>query len=419
MSRREYDRILASLRAVGLIKPLVVYPDGDEYVILDGVQRYRALLEMGVEVVPCLVGGQREAFTGNRMVNRVSPIQERRMIERSLEELDPAAIGAALGIAHIGYRLKGTLLKRLHPDVAAAFDQGQLTRACATELTHVKPQRQREPAGEGGTPWASGRGSTSSARSCGGTPPGCRWCRSAPTAGFAPDRARARHPWPPSRILTVIRSLARRRTPLTAAELRHRHGYLVAAARRSFGSWAVAVVAAGVDPQRLRPPRLWSRERLVEAILTRALQGEPLGRRSVQTRSLAEAAAREFGSWAAALRAAGLDPDRYLNVPLGGGRRKVAPASGRTDRRPRRPGRRSPLSDAEVLAAVAARVHQRRPMTAAAARVEDRRVYRAAIRRFGTWADAVLAAASAAVTLPDGGDAGPADRSQGGPPVPA
>ncbi len=144
VSRREYDRILASLRAVGLIEPLVVYPDGDDYVILDGVQRYRALLEMGVELVPCLVGGQREAFTGNRMVNRVSPIQERRMIERSLEELDPAAIGAALGIAHIGYRLKGTLLKRLHPDVAAAFDRGQLTRACATELTHVKPQRQRE-----------------------------------------------------------------------------------------------------------------------------------------------------------------------------------------------------------------------------------------------------------------------------------
>ena len=139
----------------------------------------------------------------------------------------------------------------------------------------------------------------------------------------------------------------------------------------------------------------------------------------MQPRSLAEAATREFGSWAAALRAAGLDPDQYLNVPPGGGRQQVAPASGRTVRRPSRPGRRSPLSDAEVLAAVAARVHQRRPMTAAAARVEDRRVYRAAIRRFGTWADAVRASASAAETLPDGGDAGPADRSQGGPPVPA
>ncbi len=143
------------------------------------------------------------------------------------------------------------------------------------------------------------------------------WPNAVAAAGLAPDRARARHPWPPSRILTVIRSLARRRTPLTAAELRHRHGYLVAAARRSFGSWAVAVVAAGVDPQRLRPPRLWTRERLVEAILTRALRGEPLGRRGVQPRSLAEAAAREFGSWAAALRAAGLEPDQYLNGPPG------------------------------------------------------------------------------------------------------
>ena len=75
-----------------------------------------------------LDGGQREAFTGNRRVNRVPPIQERRRIERSLAELDPAAIGAAPGVARLGYRLKGTLLRRLHPDVAAAFDQGQLTR---------------------------------------------------------------------------------------------------------------------------------------------------------------------------------------------------------------------------------------------------------------------------------------------------
>ena len=242
------------------------------------------------------------------------------------------------------------------------------------------------------------------------------WPNAVAAAGFAPDRARARHPWPPSRILTVIRSLARRRTPLTAAELRHRHGYLVAAARRSFGSWAVAVVAAGVDPQRLRPPRLWTRERLVEAILTRALRGEPLARRSVQPRSLAEAAAREFGSWATALRVAGLEPDQYLNGPPGSPAARPGRSQSRLGRAreggkqgPAVPGRRPPPSDAEVLVAVAARGRQRRPMTAAAARVEDCRVYRAAVRRFGTWADAVLAATSAspAEAGSDGADGGP------------
>lgn len=144
VSKREYDRIMASLKAIGLIEPLVVYPEGEDFVILDGVQRYRALLELGVEIVPCILGKQREAFTGNRMVNRVSPVQEHRMIQKSLEELDEQTIADALGLASIAHRLKKTLLKQLHADAAAAFDQGKITRTCAKELTHVKPQRQQE-----------------------------------------------------------------------------------------------------------------------------------------------------------------------------------------------------------------------------------------------------------------------------------
>jgi ParB-like chromosome segregation protein Spo0J len=144
VTKREYQRILASLKATGLIEPLVVYPEGEDFVILDGVQRYRALLEMGVEIVPCILGKKREAFTGNRMVNRVSPVQENRMIEKSLEELDEQTIADALGLGGISHRLRKTLLKQLHPDVAAAFDQGKITRTCAKEMTHLKPQRQKE-----------------------------------------------------------------------------------------------------------------------------------------------------------------------------------------------------------------------------------------------------------------------------------
>lgn len=144
ITKREYDRIVASIRAVGLIEPLVIYPEGDDYVILDGAQCYRALLELGVEVVPCILGKQREAFTGNRMVNRVSPVQEHRMIEKSLGEVDEEAIAEALGISGLGHRLKKTLLKQLAPEVAAAFDAGKINRVCAKEFTHVKPHRQKE-----------------------------------------------------------------------------------------------------------------------------------------------------------------------------------------------------------------------------------------------------------------------------------
>jgi ParB family chromosome partitioning protein len=141
---QDYERIVASIRAIGLIEPLIVYPEDDEFVITEGVQRCRALTDLGVEVAPCIIGPRREAFTGNRMVNRVSPLQEHRMIEKSLEELDESTIAKALGLSGISHRVKRTLLKQLSPDVATAFDQGAITKSCALELTFVKPERQDE-----------------------------------------------------------------------------------------------------------------------------------------------------------------------------------------------------------------------------------------------------------------------------------
>jgi len=78
------------------------------------------------------------------MVNRLSPLQESRMIKKSLDELDEKTIAAALGIAHIAHRLNATLLKQLHPAIAAAFDAETINKACVLELTYVTPKRQEE-----------------------------------------------------------------------------------------------------------------------------------------------------------------------------------------------------------------------------------------------------------------------------------
>lgn len=144
VSKKYCKRIEASLRAVGLIEPLIVYRQGDNYEILDGCLRYRILLEMGIESVPCLLGHEREAFTGNRMVNQLSASQEMRMLRKSLEELDEKTIANALGIAGIGHRLNLSLLKKLDPAVVKAFEAGKVNLQCAKELTHVKNERQAE-----------------------------------------------------------------------------------------------------------------------------------------------------------------------------------------------------------------------------------------------------------------------------------
>jgi hypothetical protein len=144
VSKKYLQRIEASLRAVGLIDPFVVFRQGDSYEILDGGLRYPMLLEMGVETVPCIVANQREAFTPNRMVNQLTASQEMRMLRKSLEELDESTIASALGISGISHRLNAGLLKRLDPSVAKAFEAGKLSLQSAKELALVKPERQAE-----------------------------------------------------------------------------------------------------------------------------------------------------------------------------------------------------------------------------------------------------------------------------------
>ena len=141
---KSIKRIEASLKAVGLIEPLIVYPQGDYYEILDGCLRYRILLDMGVETLPCLIWDKREAFTGNRMVNRLSPKQEMRMLRKSLEELDEQTIADALGMAGIKHRLNTGLLQKLAPAVVDAFEENKLNYSCVKELSYVKTERQLE-----------------------------------------------------------------------------------------------------------------------------------------------------------------------------------------------------------------------------------------------------------------------------------
>lgn len=144
IAKKYRQRIEASLRAVGLIDPLIVFPLEDGYEILDGALRYRILLDHGVEMVPCLIHNQRDGFTSNRMVNQLSASQEMRMLRKSLEELDEKTIANALGMQGIGHRLNKGLLARLHPDVVKAFNANKINLQVAKELTNVKQERQHE-----------------------------------------------------------------------------------------------------------------------------------------------------------------------------------------------------------------------------------------------------------------------------------
>lgn len=243
------------------------------------------------------------------------------------------------------------------------------------------------------------------------------WGNAITAAGIAPEKGKSHDSWPPSKILAKIRSLARRRHPPRPGELKCRYSYLMDAARRHFGSWTKAIVVAGVDPEKLRRVKPWTKERIIEAILTRALHSEPLGSTTVQPRSLAEAAARVFGSWRAAMEEAGIDPEvvhresemsnrRSPRRRKGSHRRVVtdgqaipceSPSSATEAgpllgpvRRRRAPGKR--WSEQEIVKAIRARRAEGKRMNPGAVGEEDDPLYRAAMRRYGSWQNALLVA---------------------------
>jgi len=144
ISQKNYTKLLANIKAVGLIEPLCVCQEGDQYFIVDGFLRYTVLLELGVETVPCLVLASRDLYTPNRQVNHLSPKQETTMLRKALEMLDEETVARAFGLESLKKRLNTGMYRDLHAEVVAALDAGKLFQATARELTYVVRKRQLE-----------------------------------------------------------------------------------------------------------------------------------------------------------------------------------------------------------------------------------------------------------------------------------
>ena len=82
---------------------------------------------------------------------------------------------------------------------------------------------------------------------------------------------------------------------------------------RLFGTWDAALCAAGIDPATVRRHRRWSRRAVIKRICELDLTGQPLNFRAIQISeaTLASAAGRYFSSWDEALDGAGVDPAKW------------------------------------------------------------------------------------------------------------
>ena len=147
------------------------------------------------------------------------------------------------------------------------------------------------------------------------------WRNAIVAAGFDPKEVcRRKRKWTSERILQRIKELHKGGEDLSHSAAKRNHQYLVVVAinSRFFGSWRDAVEAAGIDYDDVSKHEYWSRERISERIRELYGAGESLSHEDAKRNhgALVSAASspRYFGSWGAAIRAAGLDYDEIRKI---------------------------------------------------------------------------------------------------------
>jgi len=192
------------------------------------------------------------------------------------------------------------------------------------------------------------------------------WGDALRAAGVDPESISGRRVWTKERVIRRIRELERRGVVMNVKSVGRIDGGLAQAARRLWGSWDKALAVAGFDAtniRRQRPP--WTRASLVRAIQAHAASGARVTRNAIRPRSIGKAAERLFGSFDAALEAAGVAQQR--NLP-------------------------PQWSRAKVEAAIQSRVQKREPVNCMTVIKADQGLYDAARRHHGGWNQALCAA---------------------------
>ncbi|MDU8265503.1 plasmid partitioning protein RepB C-terminal domain-containing protein [Pseudomonas syringae] len=150
-SSKKYSTILTSIRELGVIEPLAVFrqPDSSQgtatFVLLDGHLRLHALKALGVREALCLQSTDDEGFTFNRQINRLTPVQEHKMILAAVAKgVAPETIAKVLGINVDRIHARQHLLDGIAPEVVEMLKVRIVSQDVFRVLRKMKPMRQIE-----------------------------------------------------------------------------------------------------------------------------------------------------------------------------------------------------------------------------------------------------------------------------------
>jgi hypothetical protein len=147
-SLRRYKAIVASMREVGMVEPLILHPireKPDTYLLVDGHLRLLALKQLGKLTAECLLAKDDEGFTYNARINRLPPIQCHKMIVKAVRNgVNPERIASALNMPIDVVRGLMTLLDGINGEAAELLKDKNTSPRTIRLLKRVTGLRQIE-----------------------------------------------------------------------------------------------------------------------------------------------------------------------------------------------------------------------------------------------------------------------------------
>ncbi|PSH02561.1 MAG: chromosome partitioning protein ParB [Acidobacteria bacterium] len=146
-SSTTYKQISASVKEVGLVQALIVFPQGEQYLLLDGHLRLDVISQLGWTEVECIIATDDEAYTYNKRVNHLPPVAQHYMLRKALSKgLTEERLAKALDVDINRIRRNTTMLEGICSEAIEILKDKDLPASGFAILRKMKPFRQIEAA---------------------------------------------------------------------------------------------------------------------------------------------------------------------------------------------------------------------------------------------------------------------------------
>jgi len=147
---QKFQQILSSVKELGIIEPLVVYPQRGEpniYLLTDGHIRLEVLKQLGKTEAPCLISTDDEAYTYNKKISRLATVQEHSMILKAIKNgVAEERIAKTLNVDVRSIAERRDLLNGICPEAADLLKNSRVAPQVFPVLRKMKSMRQIEVA---------------------------------------------------------------------------------------------------------------------------------------------------------------------------------------------------------------------------------------------------------------------------------